>query len=208
MSDDLWDEAIKEAFASAPSDVVILDTIELIHPSFVDGEGNPTAIRVVLGHPHTETWLELAPSEVAAVLDAMSDEESERVGLIARLEDDAPVNAGEYVPFISLGFELRLPTQDPEAIPDLELTIDNVGREIVDQLDYATTSRSEVVVFYRPYISTDISGPKMDPPFQMELLHAKADVFRVKGTARVFDVGQRAFPSELYTAKDHPGLAR
>jgi hypothetical protein len=40
-------EAIKEAYASAPSDQIILHTLELRHPAFVDHAGQLVAIRVV-----------------------------------------------------------------------------------------------------------------------------------------------------------------
>ena len=47
MPDPTLSQAIKEAYAAAPSDVVILHTLELRHPDFEDDDGNPTAIRVV-----------------------------------------------------------------------------------------------------------------------------------------------------------------
>lgn len=50
-----------------PSDVVILDTLELIHPDFKDEDGKQTAVRVV----------------------------RDNVNLRAFLEDDAPLNAGQ-----------------------------------------------------------------------------------------------------------------
>ena len=37
-------EALEEAYASNPSDVVILDTLELIHPDFKDEDGKQTAV--------------------------------------------------------------------------------------------------------------------------------------------------------------------
>ena len=47
MPNTLLSEALREAYASAPSDVVILHTLELRHPSFLDDDGQPIAIRVV-----------------------------------------------------------------------------------------------------------------------------------------------------------------
>lgn len=40
MPDTTLSEALKEAYASAPSDVILLHTLELRHPSFVDEQGN------------------------------------------------------------------------------------------------------------------------------------------------------------------------
>ena len=47
-------EAIKEAYASAPSQQIILHTLELRHPSFVDETGQLVAIRVV---PWDLSWI-------------------------------------------------------------------------------------------------------------------------------------------------------
>ena len=131
-----------------------------------------------------------------------------QIGLVARLEEDAPRNAGEYVAFLSLAFQLELPTEDAEQLQEIDVTLDNVGREIVEHLDAANLSQLPVEVRYRPYISSDISQPRMDPPLMVELGPVEVDVFTAKGRARIFDIGQRAFPSESYTAKKYPGLAR
>lgn len=42
------EKALKEAYASAPQDRVVFDTLELRHPAFVDEHGERTAVRVVL----------------------------------------------------------------------------------------------------------------------------------------------------------------
>jgi hypothetical protein len=47
MPDPTLSEAIQEAYAHAPSDAIILHTLELRHSDFRDDAGNPTAIRVV-----------------------------------------------------------------------------------------------------------------------------------------------------------------
>ena len=62
-------EAIKEAYASAPSEQIILHTLELRHPAFVDETGQLVAIRVV--RDTGDLW--------------------------ARLESQAPLQAGERV---------------------------------------------------------------------------------------------------------------
>ena len=87
MPDPALEQAIREAYASAPADTVILHTLELRHPAFADDDGRPTAIRVVRDH----------------------------VDLTARLEAGAPLDAGEAVRFVALAFELELPPVDPGA---------------------------------------------------------------------------------------------
>jgi len=173
-------EAIKEAYASAPSDQIILHTLELRHPAFLDESGSSTAIRVVRDH----------------------------LDLIARLEDSAPIQGGETVRFVAMGFELDLPPVDTMPVPEISVTLDNVSREIVRHLDAAAESQSVIEVTYRPYLSSDLEGPQMDPPIHLVLTEVEADIFRVTGRARMLDIGNKAFPGLIYSAKSFPGLTR
>ena len=173
-------QALREAYAAAPADVVILHTLELRHPSFVDENDHPTAIRVVRDN---------------------SD-------LTARLEASAPLNPSQMVTFVAMGFDLELPSVDTAPVPEITITLDNVSREIVKHLDGAAESQSPIEVTYRPYLSTDLEGPQMDPPITLVLTEVSADVFRVTGRARMLDVGNKAFPSQTYSAVNFPGLAR
>lgn len=173
-------QAIKEAYASAPSDQIILHTLELRHPAFLDDSGNSTAIRVVRDH----------------------------LDLFARLEDGAPIQGGETVRFVAMGFELDLPPVDTMPVPEISVTLDNVSREIVRHLDAAAESQSVIEVTYRPYLSSDLEGPQMDPPIHLVLTEVEADIFRVTGRARMLDIGNKAFPGISYTAKAFPGLTR
>lgn len=173
-------QALREAYAAAPADVVILHTLELRHSSFVDDDGLPTAIRVV----------------------------RDNTDLTCRLEAGAPLNAGEMVTFIAMGFELELPTVDTAPVPEISITLDNVSREIVRHLDGAAESQDVIEVTYRPYLSTDLEGPQMEPPITLVLTEVSADVFRVTGRARMLDVGNKAFPAETYSATTFPGLTR
>jgi hypothetical protein len=173
-------QAIKEAYASAPSDQIILHTLELRHPEFLDDSGNSTAIRVVRDH----------------------------LDLFARLEDGAPIQGGETVRFVAMGFELDLPPVDTMPVPEISVTLDNVSREIVRNLDAAAESQSVIEVTYRPYLSSDLEGPQMDPPIHLVLTEVEADIFRVTGRARMLDIGNKAFPGLIYSAKSFPGLTR
>jgi hypothetical protein len=180
MPDPSLSAAIREAYAAAPADMVILHTLELRHPSFLDDQGQPTAIRVVRDH----------------------------TDLMARLEVGAPVDGGSIVRFVAMGFELELPPVDTAPVPEIAVTLDNVSREIVRHLDAASTSQDKIKLTYRPYLSTDLEGPQMDPPITLILTEVEADVFRITGRARMLDIGNKAFPAENYTAKRFPGLTR
>jgi hypothetical protein len=180
MPDAALSQALQEAYASAPSKQIILHTLELRHPAFVDGLGQTTAIRVV----------------------------RDTADLDARLESSATLNGGEMVRFIAMGFELDLPPVDTLPVPEITVTLDNVSREIVRHLDAAAESQTVIVVTYRPYLSTDLQGPQMDPPIHLVLTEVEADIFRITGRARMLDVGNKAFPGISYTAKTFPGLTR
>ena len=180
MPDPALSEAIQEAYANAPTDSIILHTLELRHPDFRDDAGNATAIRVV----------------------------RDQVDLTARLEADAPINAGELVTFIAMGFDLDLPPVDIAPVPEIAVTLDNVSREIVRHLDAAAESQAVIEITYRPYLSNDLEGPQMDPPITLVLSEVEADVQRVTARARMMDIGNKAFPCRTYTAREFPGLTR
>ncbi len=208
MPDPALEQAIREAYASAPADTVVLHTLELRHPAFVDDNGRPTAVRVVRNFADADRWRALGGEKAQAALDALPADARERVGLVARLEADAPKAAGRMVPFIALAFDLELPPVDTAPVPEIAVTLDNVSREIVRHLDAAATSLERIEVTYRPYLSTDLEGPQMDPPITLTLTEVEVDVFRATGRARMLDIGNKAFPAETYTAKRFPGLTR
>jgi Domain of unknown function (DUF1833) len=172
MPDPALSQALKEAYAAAPADTVILHTLEIWHPAFA------TPIRVVRD---------------------MAD-------LQARLEATAPRDGGQMVTFTALAFDLDLPPVDTAPVPEITITLDNVGREISDALDEAAISQDKIEVTYRPYLSTDLDGPQMDPPVTMTLSDVEADPLRVIGHAAMLDFGNKAFPSITYTASRFPGL--
>lgn len=173
-------QAIKEAYASAPLGQVNYDTIEVRHPSFKDDAGLPTAIRVVIGYED----------------------------IIARLEPEAPLNGGEYVTFVAGAFNLTLPGFKEGEVPQLQLSLDNVSREITGYLESAAANPKPIEVTYRPYLSGDLSGPQMDPPVTMVMTSIQAGVFQVTGTATMDDVNNWPFPSKTYTPDRFPGLVR
>ena len=130
MPDSTLSEALKEAYASAPSDVILLHTLELRHPTFVDDHGNSTAIRVVRDHiNHTCT-----------------------------LENSAPLNHGEAVEFIAMAFDLELPPVNNTPTPEISVTIDNVSTEMIAYLDRAIETQDMIELMDPPItlVITDI----------------------------------------------------
>ncbi|MFM0210453.1 DUF1833 family protein [Paraburkholderia sediminicola] len=176
----LYQQALKEAYAANPSGDVVLDTIEIRHPAFVDDTGQPTAIRIVRGYDD----------------------------IVATLEATAPLNAGQAVTFIGAAFNFTLPGFKEGQIPQLQITLDNVSLEVTAHLEQAIGQLAPIEVTYRPYLLSDLSGPQMDPPINMLLTNVTVDVFQVTGTATLNDVHNWGFPSRIYDVASFPGLLR
>lgn len=175
-------QAIKEAYASAPVDEVILNTLEIRHSSFLDSEGYPTAIRVVLDY----------------------------TDLTAYLEADAPLNGGEEVTFIAYPFDFQLPGIDEGAAGVLQITIDNTSPEIGRYIEQANETTEPIEITYRPYLASDLTGPQMDPPLNMEVKGITIDTGTNSITMKAGwgNLMNKKFPGEVYTYAGYPGLAR
>jgi hypothetical protein len=180
MPDPDIDAALAEAYASAPTgdDDIVVHTIEIRHPSFVDDDENPTSIFLVHDHANFE----------------------------AALEDDAPIKPGEMVEWIAIAFSFALAPIETSPKPQILIEIDNVGRDITDLLDAAIIDGRKVEVCYRPYLNGDRTGPKMSVPPVYTMSNVEVDVFRVTARANTgADLGV-AFPRELYKPAKFPGL--
>lgn len=178
MPDPSVSAALAEAYAIAPSDEVILHTLELRHPLFVDEEGNPDSIWVV----------------------------RDRADLVATIEADAPIRGGEEITFVAFAFNFRLPQVENAPTPEIEVSIDNIDRRIVENLDAAVADTNKIVICYRPFLSSDTSAPQMDPPLTLTLTEVKVDSFSARGKARLDLDLSSSFPRRLYTAAEFPGL--
>lgn len=172
MSDSSLQDAIKEAYASAPSDEVILFTIEMRHPKFTE------PLRVVRDNQN----------------------------LTARLEEDAPVNGGEAVLFVAYPFDIKPPDTDEYGKPELTITIDNVGREILTYVEQAVKTRDVIEVTYRLYLASDLSGPQNNPPMTMQVTSISATPQSITIVASFADLSNKAFPKQMYTLEQFPSL--
>lgn len=166
-------EALKEAYASAPSDIIIVNTLEIRHPAFT------APIRVV----------------------------SDFVSVTAKLEANAPLNAGEMVEFLPFAFELSLPEMTDKGVPELGLRIDNVSREIMEHIELASPLPDKLEITYRAYLSNDLSsGPHNDPPLHLTIISIEADAVAITAKASVVDFINKKFPNQEYDENRFPGL--
>jgi hypothetical protein len=172
MTDTTLSQALKEAYASAPANVVIYHTLELRHPAFT------SPIRVVRDFSN----------------------------LTATLESSAPADPGALVTFIRFAFDFTKPEVSSVGVPQITITMDNVDRAIVANIEAALTTTDLVQVAYREYLGSDLSSPQNNPPLNMTIMSVTADVFKVTCTAGFPDLMNRKFPSKGYDAQTFPGL--
>ena len=120
----LLEEAVREAYASATSDIVVLHALEIWHRTFEE------PARVV-------RW----PVEGA-----------EPTEFRCRLEDDAPRNAGETVTFYGLPYEIKLPEKSQDTPGEFEVSIAGAGDYIEPLLENAAMDGGEIIAIYRSFI--------------------------------------------------------
>lgn len=157
--------AIREAYATARSDVYYLDTIEI---------SNPDADTL---------WLV-----------------RDRVNQILTLEDDTEQE------FTACGFRFQLPAAGENGLQELSLAVDNVDRRAADFINSAIASSSPIGVVYRPYISSDLTQPQLNPPLRLFLTDIVVTAIEITGRATFADVLNRKFLSEIYTRRRFPAL--
>lgn len=174
MANDYLSEALKEAYFAANADEVIIDTIEIWHPSFS------------AAHPIRVT--------------------NQMEAITARLEPDAPLNPGQEVTFLPYPFTFRKPGLDPKTLPEVEIVIDNVSGDIIKNIELSMQNPDKIRVIYRPYLSSDLTMPQINPPMILWATHISADVFTITMRATFGDMFNKSFPSELYTTTRFPGL--
>jgi len=126
--------------------------------------------------------------------------------LTATLEATAPRDPGAAVTFVAFAFDFTKPEVSSSGVPQITITMDNVDRAIVANVEAALASTELVSVIYREFISTDLSAPQNNPPLQMTILSVTADVFKVTATAGFTDLQNRRFPTLEYSAEVFPGL--
>ena len=172
-------DAIKEAYASAPTDEIIFDTLELRHDSFKDENNDPFALRFI------------------------RDFEDR----LLTLEASAPLNGGEEVNFIACAFDVIPPPEEDAPTPELTITLDNIGRPLTEHIDNAVISENQIEVTYRPYLSSDSSKPQQIIPVTFIVKRISVNLQKVTVTCSPKRIGERPFPSKEYTIDEFISLA-
>jgi hypothetical protein len=139
MPDPTLSDAIKEAYASAPTDVVIYHTLELWHPAFI------TPIRVVRDYSNIDAMIEATaarnPSEVVAFIgyafEVVPPDQSssglpqctieiDNVSRDILAQIDAAIMQTDPITVIYRAYLSDALTDGPENDPPLEMTITSI----------------------------------------------------------------------------------
>lgn len=126
--------------------------------------------------------------------------------LTAKLESTAPRDASQWVVFTPFSFDFSRPDVTSGALPEIVVTIDNVGAELVAYIDAAANSADKVELIYRPYLESDLTVPHINPPLTFTIREIGVDVLKITARAGFTDLGSRKFPNQLYTSERFPGL--
>lgn len=108
--------------------------------------------------------------------------------------------------FEPVGFQFSLPPTSEEGFRSLNISIDNIGKRVSDFVNTAKGSEVPVEIYYRPYLSDDLSQPQMNPPLVLWLKDVQITPTQVLGRATFMDIINKKFPSELYTRERFPTL--
>ena len=116
------------------------------------------------------------------------------------------VEGGDPILFKASGFQFQLPPTGENGTQDLRISIDNVDRQITDFVAQVVGSNSPVQITYRPYLSSDLTKPQLDPPLELNLRDIKITNLNVSGRASYADILNMPFPNEYYTRTRFPSL--
>lgn len=128
--------------------------------------------------------------------------------LDARIEAGAARDAGLLVTFLPYAFEVVPPDVLADTLPQVTIEIDNVGSELLAQIDAAVLAGEPIEVIHRQYLSdTALDGPETVPPLRMTLIQISATPLRIRATAGFSTLMDRKFPRLEYELETFPGLA-
>jgi len=120
--------------------------------------------------------------------------------LDVELEDGTPVT------FRPVPFQLSLPGANADGHQDLQITISNIGYELIRELDAAIENPwTQIEVVFRVYLST---STRPHQQIDLKLIDVSADLQSITGVASRYDIVNRQFPTRKFRAKDWPGLVR
>lgn len=175
---DPWTDAWAEAEVTGTPGVEVYQTLELIHPAFVDAIEGAFSIRAV-----AETYVDQKFT----------------------LEPGAPLNGGEEVDFKAIPFSSDMPEIVEGKTPECTISVDNVGEELEPYIEAAAQMRADMIAILRQYRDDDRSEPCYGPVFFV-IKNVTVTGSTVTGTAKIDDLANRKFPSRFYNLGEYKAL--
>ena len=172
--------AIKEAYSSAPTDAVILHTLEFRHELFSQ------PIRVILDN---RDWT--ARLENSAPLNG-----GEFVNFVAFVFDVTLPNLEE-----SASPQLKIEMDNVTQVIQEQLQVASISDSLTE-VTYRPYLSSNVDGNGR------LQSPEMDPPINLNVDSVSVTPLKITAIASFSDLGNKTFPTEEYNTTRFPGLLR
>lgn len=188
MSNPTLSEALQDAYASAPADRAIINTLSIWYDG-LEVEGDPSEIYIYDGFAGNRETADGVP---------LKD---------FRLEAAARYAGGGVVEFIAVPFDVTMPQVASQQIVKAQLMVDGVGREIADAMMSAIALGKSIEVTYRAFLEgMEYDGPQNDPPLVFHLSNVQINAVQVRGDITPINVGGRRFPGESYRPSRFPAI--
>lgn len=184
-------DALKEAYAVAPKDVVEYYTFQFLHPNWSE------PAYIVYG------W-----DEVVALL-----EEDALIGGVETVPG-TPNTAGPgyMATFNPIPIEFTLPPTTPDEVPTFQFDFYDPSGLVYQQILDHNDDPQPIQMFLRVYLSSRMAtvGPETDPPprYFVGNVSINAKTSKVSGRCVFQDYMGRSAPFRTYTLAEFPGLRR
>lgn len=177
--DPLLEEAIAEAYASAPQDIVLRHTVEISHKTFTQPA---RLVRHPLNGPKPEEFR-------------------------MRLEDSAVFNPGQVVTFLGVPFDVKLPEKSTDTPGEFTFHVAGVGDLLDRNLENAALEGGVITAVYREFVAgEELKGPaSWWPGISLRSPYIDAQSGDLYATGSVLDWLNRRY-GRLYTPDRYPAL--
>lgn len=179
MYNELMEEALAEAYASADQDIIPLLTVEIVHRSF---EEPVRLLRWPLSGPEPEEFY-------------------------CRLEESSIYDPGKLVKFIGVPFEAVTPEKSKDTTGEFTFRVPNIGDMLDEHLEAAALNGGTITAVFREYIKgEEAEGPAVWLPginLRNPEIEASSGALVVKGV--VLDWINRKY-GRKYTPTKYPAL--
>jgi hypothetical protein len=161
-------------------------------------------------HPALVEAYATAPATVSHIhtLELRHERMSEPLYLVQGFfhKEIKPNPSGPFRKFRACAFNFTLPSTDDGGLAELMLTMDNTNNRVSDFCESAMVFPAPVEILYRPYLSTDLENPLMDPPLRLFLKDVTVSESQVSGRSVPVDFLNLKFPTEIYDSERFPPL--